>query len=75
MTFEELADALDGLFAYHSGATDSGIDDASLKLRCVAVVRADPALLQQVAHHRYGKLPYGRQDIDEFLDWAAEELI
>ncbi len=39
MSDDDLLDALDGLFAYDTGAVDSGIHDESLRARCIAELR------------------------------------
>lgn len=40
MTDEELSDALDGLFAYDNGFTDSGIHDEALRARVIERLRS-----------------------------------
>jgi hypothetical protein len=40
LNFEELCDALDGLKAYDSGSTDSGIHDEALRRRCIDQLHA-----------------------------------
>lgn len=39
MTDGELSGALDGLYAYDTGATDSGIHDEDLRERCIAALQ------------------------------------
>lgn len=42
MSEQELREALDGLFAYDTGAVDSGIHDEALRQKCIAAIKALP---------------------------------
>lgn len=69
-----LRDALDGLFAYDNGATDSGIHDDALRAKCRAAVADNPKLIQQFATELYGKPPYRDEDRQDFIEWANLDL-
>lgn len=89
MTDDELMAALDGLFAYDSGATDSGIHDPALKERVKAelnwgnrdhdVIRATNARLSRIARQLYLtdeqiEQGYGLEDIRHFAVWLDDGM-
>lgn len=84
MTDAELSDAIDGLFAYDTGATDSGIHDEALRERVVAYLRslgerAAMAKLATIGRELYltdAKIAqgYGLEDAAELWRWFAWEM-
>lgn len=87
MTDGQLQDALDGLYAYDSGAVDSGIHDETLRERAKAELIADADAagpnaqvgprLSRIARDLFLsedalRRGYGLEDIDSFIDWLAE---
>lgn len=69
MTDAELFDALDGLFAYDTGATDSGIHDEALRLRALkelTPLRLADFLLRTYCDPR-------ETPIIEFLEWLKNQ--
>ena len=68
MTDDELRDALDGLFAYDEGATDSGIHDEDLRARCVRELQGRP----RGAHESFPRLLVSRMVRDM---WLSEEAL
>ena len=83
MTYEEFKDALDGLFAYDSGCTDSGIHDEGLRARCIQHFES---LKPDEQRHLLGKLTvdmwlseeamkqgYGAEDAKRFLEWVLDD--
>ena len=69
-----LADALDGLYAYDGGATDSGIHDPELRARCRVQIRSHPELIPVIAQQLYGAPPYTAADVEAFTKWVALDL-
>ena len=53
MDYETLRDSLDGLFAYDTGSTDSGIHDEALRERCKAHLQG---LKDDDRRHLLGKM-------------------
>lgn len=80
MNLDELRDALDGLFAYDMGATDSGIKDNQLKERCKAELqKLTPEAFTLMAREMWLSdeamaQGYGVADLKEFIDWLADEM-
>lgn len=74
MDRDTLKDSLDGLHAYDSGATDSGIHDDSLRLRCRAEIAERPHLIEEFARELYGQPPYTDEDQADFIEWAQHDL-
>lgn len=80
MTDDELRDALDGLYAYDVGATDSGIRDEALRERCKAALEAmSPAALSQLVSDMWltpqaRAAGYNALDAEEFTEWLADEM-
>ncbi len=82
MTDEELFDALDGLFAYDTGCTDSGIHDEALRARVKAALEKDlegrphslagPRLTKFA--RRYLEEPYTLEDVASFIRWLADYM-
>lgn len=84
MTKDEFSKAVEAMFAYDMGATDSGIHDEQLLASCVAYWRAIPesekcqheAVLvrelwltdEKIAHG------YGCEEVVEFLGWFQDNL-
>jgi hypothetical protein len=67
MTEQELRDALDGLFAYDTGAVDSGIHDEALRERCITELKS-----QIGAHEVAPRLFLSRMIRDM---WLSEEAL
>jgi hypothetical protein len=87
MTDEELRRALDGLFAYDSGSTDSGIHDEDLRARCIAEMQArtgplsvspDPFLARMLRDMWLSEEAlaqgYGTEAALRFIDWLDERM-
>ena len=88
MTDAELRDALNGIYAYDTGSTDSGIHDEALRERCLEALREMPrrpgALAAQQFIARMVRdlylseealaQGYGIEDADEFLHWLDDQL-
>lgn len=81
----ELRCALDGLFAYDSGATDSGTHDERLRARVIeelAFHRKVPgwrAYLARLTREMWLsedaiELGYGCEDAARFLEWLEERM-
>lgn len=89
MNEQELRDALEGLYAYDDGATDSGIHDEALRERCKKAIKAMPI----GEHELFPRLwlsrlirdmwlseesleqGYGILDAMSFLRWLEEEMV
>ena len=84
MKYEELKDALDGLLAYDEGATDSGIHDEGLRMRCQEYIRSLPpeemrALVAKLTIDMWLspealKAGYGPEDAKTFLEWMDMDM-
>jgi len=76
MTDEELFDALDGLWAYDTGSTDSGIHDEGLRERVKAELAKDLAGLSRLTKftRRYLEAPYNVADVASFIRWLAHDM-
>lgn len=87
MTETELRDALEGLFAYDTGAVDSGIHDEGLRARCQEAIsemrlgaEAAPRLwLSRLVRDLWLseealQQGYGVEDAVEFLRWLDERM-
>lgn len=88
MNEQELRDALDGLFAYDGGATDSGIHDEVLRTRCKKAIKAMPCEPGELVPRLWlSRLirdmwlseealsqGYGIEDAVSFLRWLEEEM-
>lgn len=88
MTDEELRDALDGIYAYDTGAVDSGIRDELLRARCIDHMRQWPL----GAHEAVPRLEvsrlvremwlseealahgYGIEEVARFTMWLCEQM-
>jgi hypothetical protein len=71
MTDAELWDALDGLYAFDSGATDSGLHDTDLRRRAATAYAAlsDAARARFIYEHMSGWDP---DDIVEMIPWLND---
>ncbi len=87
MSEAELRDALDGLFAYDTGAVDSGIHDENLRARCIAEIHRhfeddhDAGMLWLSRLTRDMWLSdkaladgYTIEDVQEFIDWLDDRM-
>jgi len=74
----ELFDALDGLFAYDGGATDSGIKDELLRERVKKELQERETISKDLLRFCYGHYTpdkgYGLEDIVEFIKWLENEM-
>lgn len=74
MTEEEMIDRLDGIFAFDSGTTDSGIFDPSFKEE----VKKDKAKLDELLKKLVGLYiaEEGRtfEDVQQIVEWARDEM-
>ena len=86
VTDGELRKALDGLFAYDGGATDSGIHDEGLRARCITALKEHRAAAEQwrpfvarlvrdmwLSDEAIGQ-GYGLEDALEFTEWLEERM-
>jgi len=78
MNKSDLFNALDGLFAYDVGCTDSGIHDEALRAKVIATLHAgeDGAnrLLWEFLVTRYRPEDgYTIEDAKEFIRWIEEQ--
>jgi hypothetical protein len=80
MNKEKLFDALDGLFAYDTGATDSGIKDNVLKKEIFTYLYSQcrefqlyPDILTEFVKEHYMNPPYGLEDAKLFIEWYDRE--
>jgi hypothetical protein len=69
---EELIDKIIGLFAFDSGATDSGIKDDTLK-KTLRERDDIESLLQAAVISLDPDQGYTIEDTKEFLDWVEDE--
>jgi len=79
LTFEQTRDAVDGLFAYDSGAVDSGIHDEALRVRVVQRLRDLPPperrdwcgriVIDLFLGDDAARQGYGEEDAAELLGW------
>lgn len=83
MEFEELKDALLGLYAFDSGCFDSGIHDESLRHRVIAEIsmvdgREDMRVCRVVREafleEEALSLGYRLEDVSEFIEWLDERM-
>lgn len=87
MTDDELRDALDGLFAYDSGAADSGIRDEDLRARCIKTMAQRRALGPDPWRIWLGHMirqmwlsdqslaqGYGAEDAMQFAGWLEDRM-
>jgi hypothetical protein len=84
MQYDKLKDALDGLLAYHVGATDSGIHDERLRAEVQTYLSELPynarrRLLAAITKDLYLSASaldngYGPADVREFLNWLEDDL-
>ena len=84
MDHAELWDALDGLYAYDTGSTDSGIHDELLRERVktqLGHITSDRRALLVRGWLRNAFLTgkargegYGQEDCDEFLQWISDDM-
>jgi hypothetical protein len=79
MADEELFKALDGLFAYDMGFTDSGIHDERLRQRVIAEIKAErgenkagPRLTRFAA--RFVEPPCTLEDMAAFIEWLDDHM-
>lgn len=86
MNTAELTDALDGLHAYDTGSTDSGIHDEALRAKCIAELRrhldsADEGRLfisrllrnMWLSDHALAQ-GYGYEDLLGFVEWLSDYM-
>lgn len=79
---EDLRDALDGLFAYDEGATDSGIHDELLKKRCrheLETRSEDRIWITKLIRDMWMsdealELGYGIEDALDFVNWLRDHM-
>lgn len=83
MTREELFEAIDGLMAYDTGATDSGIHDESLRQKVVKTLEEMTKderrrCLAEFARNYLSDEAidegYGIEDVRELCDWVDDLL-
>lgn len=85
MKTAKLIDALDGLFAYDTGATDSGIHDEDLRAQCIEElqrrINQDDGRIFMSSLLRDMFLSddmlvkgYGYEDLLRFVEWLDEDM-
>ena len=87
MSDEELRAALDGLFAYDGGSTDSGIHDEALRARCITELHSRSGPYETAPRLFLSRLirdmwlseealeqGYGIEDAVEFTEWLGERM-
>ena len=74
MNDDEKLDRLDGLFAYDSGCSDSGIKDDSFKNYLSNNHDELGKLLTKLARQYLSDTNYTIEDIAQILNWAEREL-
>ena len=78
MKQEELFAALDGMFAYDEGCTDSGIKSETLKEEVKEYLRknddAERQLLIFIHTHYDPENGYTIEDVCAFIDWLRDEM-
>lgn len=79
MTDQELKDALDGLFAYDIGATDSGIRDEMLRKKVIQEISKDSKRISRIVRDMWLsdeaiEKGYSLEDILEFIKWLNNDL-
>lgn len=85
MTYEEIRDAMNGIYAYDTGSVCSGICDESLRSAVKAHIRALPepehrSLLARLIINLYLSPEslaqgYGPEDAKNFLDWIDDQCL
>lgn len=85
MDYEELRDLLNGLKAYDTGSTDSGIHDPRRKSQAIAYLRSLSGKDHRIILGRIGRdtyltdealeYGYGLEDIKGFIEWLDDEGI
>ncbi len=81
MTYEEFAEAADGLYAYDSGCVDSGVHDNALKAK-VELELGGPNgsawvtrfIRERCVSEEAETQGYGWEDAAGFLRWLADEM-
>ena len=81
LTEDDVADALDGLYAYETGSFDSGIHDVVLQERVKAWLKANESkakeLLREIVHDmidRDGPMRGNVESAASFLRWLDHEM-
>jgi hypothetical protein len=80
MTKIELIDSLDGLFAYDSGCTDSGICDNLLKeevkeeLKLLTIREISEIIRELYLSDEALKQGYTIEDCKNFIEWLSREM-
>lgn len=84
MKYEELEDALDGLYAYDRGCVSSGIKDELLRERVKTYLQSLPALEHRLLvskivigmclSEEMVRKGYGPEDAKSFLVWLDEDM-
>lgn len=75
MKDKQLFEALEGLYAYDTGCTDSGIKDERLRAEVKRELQKDDAMkrLTQFARNMM-QPPYTLEDCKAFIDWLSEHM-
>lgn len=84
MTDEKLFDSLDGLFAYDTGCTDSGIHDEALRQEVIGYLRSlsesdlriklSTFVRDYYLSDKALEQGYGIEDVAKFLQWLSERM-
>lgn len=77
MNKQEFFDALDGLWAYDAGCTDSGIRDERLRTKVIEFLQSvNPiAWLTEFARDLIKEdSPYTIEDVGGFINWLADRM-
>lgn len=81
MTFEEFSDGMLGIFAYDTGATDSGIHDEGLRARLKEFLQGkdEGHWLERLMREAFLSdealaQGYRAADVAEFVGWLSSEM-
>lgn len=80
MSDDELGDALEGLYAYDQGATDSGIHDEALREKCKARLQTVEGLWlarwarDHFLSERALDQGYRLEDVRGFIEWLSDRM-
>ncbi len=76
MTKRKLFDSIDGLWAYDTGCTDSGIHDEALRQKVIERL-GEPdgmSLLTEFAYKLLRSRGYSLADMKELIDWLNDRM-
>ena len=81
MKYEAFRDAVDGIFAYDTGATDSGIQDEALRAQVAKVLAGPDAMAWLSRYAREAFLSdaalaqgYSIEDVSALIQWLSDRM-